>query len=139
MSEETLDPAISALENRSRALFEDSVAGLDMPTRSRLTQARHAALAAAGASARRPWLMRTPLWASAAGVTAAAVLGVALWFGGPLSRHGQMPAADVQSKFEDLDIIAASDESSGDAMDMLQDDIDFYAWADKTASSEPTA
>ena len=45
MSEETLDPAISALENRSRELFEDSVAGLDMRTRSRLTQARHAALA----------------------------------------------------------------------------------------------
>jgi negative regulator of sigma E activity len=138
MSEETLDPAIAALENRSRALFEDSVAGLDMRTRSRLTQARHAALAAAGASARRPWLMRTPFWASAAGVTAAAVLGVALWFGGP-SQHGQMPAAEAQSKFEDLDIIAASDESSGDAMDMLQDDIDFYAWADKTASNEPTA
>ena len=139
MSEETLDPAISALENRSRALFEDSVAGLDMRTRSRLTQARHAALAAAGAAARRPWLMRTPFWASAAGVTAAAVLGVALWFGGPSIQHGQISAADTQSKFEDLDIIAASDESSGDAMDMLQDDVDFYAWADKTASGEPTA
>ncbi len=139
MSEETLDPAISALEERSRALFEDSVAGLDMGTRSRLTQARHAALAAAGASARRPWLMRTPLWASAAGVTAAAVLGVALWVGGPMHQHGQMSATDLQSKLEDLDIIATSDESSGDAMDMLQDDVDFYAWADKTASSEPTA
>jgi hypothetical protein len=139
MSEETLDPAISALEERSRALFEDSVAGLDMGTRSRLTQVRHAALAAADASAGRRWLMRMPVWASAAGVTAAALLGVALWFGGPLHPHGQMAAADAQSKFEDLDIIAASDESSGDAMDMLQDDIDFYAWADKTASSEPTA
>jgi hypothetical protein len=80
-----------------------------------------------------------PVWASAAGVTAAAVLGVALWFGGPLNPHGQMPAADAQSTFEDLDIVAASDESSGDAMDMLQDDIDFYAWAEKTANSEPTA
>ena len=45
MSEETSGPAISALEERSRALFQDSVAGLDMGTRSRLTQARHAALA----------------------------------------------------------------------------------------------
>jgi hypothetical protein len=139
MSEKNSEPAISVLEERSRALFLDSVAGLDMGTRSRLTQARHAALAAADASARRPWLMRTPAWTSAAGVTAAAVLGVALWLGGPLGHHGQMSAADTQSKFEDLDIIAASDESSGDAMDMLQDDIDFYAWADKTASSEPTA
>jgi negative regulator of sigma E activity len=139
MSEETFDPAISALEERSRALFQDSVADLDMPTRSRLTQARHTALAAADASARRPWLMRTPVWASTAGITAAAVLGVALWFGGPLGHHGQLPTADAQSKFEDLDIVASSDESSGDAMDMLQDDIDFYDWADKTASSEPTA
>jgi negative regulator of sigma E activity len=139
MSEETLDPAISALEERSRALFEDSVANLDMRTRSRLTQARHAALAAADASARRPWLMRMPVWASAVGVTAAAVLGVALWVGGPLSHQGQLSAADTQSKFEDLDIIASSDESSGDAMDMLQDDIDFYDWADKAASNGPTA
>jgi hypothetical protein len=137
MSEETIDPTVSALEERSRALFDNSVAGLDMATRSRLTQARHAALAAA--SARRPWLMRMPVWASAAGVTCAAVLGAALWFGGPLHVSGQTSAADAQSKFEDLDIIAASDESSGDAMDMLQDDIDFYAWAEKTASSEPTA
>jgi hypothetical protein len=137
MSDDTFDPATSALEERSRTLFENSVAGLDMGTRSRLTQARHAALAAA--SARRPWLMRMPVWASATGITCAAVLGVALWFGGPLHPSGQIAAADAQSKFEDLDIIAASDESSGDAMDMLQDDIDFYAWADKTASSEPTA
>ena len=138
MSEDTIDPAMSALEERSRELFQESVAGLDMGTRSRLTQARHAALAAASAR-RRPWLLRMPVWASAAGVTCAAVLGVALWFGGPLSPHGQISAADAQSKFEDLDIIAASDESSGDAMDMLQDDLDFYAWADKTAGSEPTA
>lgn len=139
MSEEKFEPAISSMEERSRALFLDSVAGLDMRTRSRLTQARHAALAAADASTRRSWVMRTPVWTSAAGVTAAAILGVALWFAGPLGQHGQMSAADTQSKFEDLDIIAASDESSGDAMDMLQDDIDFYAWADKTASSEPAA
>ncbi len=139
MSENTFDPATSGLEERSRRLFENSVAGLDMGTRSRLTQARHAALAAAASSARRPWLMRMPVWVSAAGVTCAAVLGAALWFGGPLNPHSQIAAADTQSKFEDLDIIAASDESSGDAMDMLQDDIDFYAWADKTASGEPTA
>ncbi|HEX4152892.1 MAG TPA: hypothetical protein VHY75_11865 [Steroidobacteraceae bacterium] len=140
MNEETLDSASSALEERSRALFQDSVAGLDMRTRSRLTQARHAALEAADRGSRRSWLMRLPVWTSAVGVTAAAVLGVALWFGGPQSHHhGPMPTADNQMKFEDLDIIAASDESSGDAMDMLQDDIDFYAWADKTASNEPIA
>ena len=143
MSDERLDFASSPLEERSRGLFEDSVASLDMRTRSRLTQARHAALEAAKGRSRPRWLLRVPAWASAAGVTAAMVLGVALWVGGPwvggpMTQHGA-PVADNQLKFEDLDIIAASDESSGDAMDMLQDDIDFYAWADKTANTEPTA
>jgi hypothetical protein len=44
-----------------------------------------------------------------------------------------------QSNFEDLDIVAASDEGTGDTMEMLQDDIDFYDWADKTAGSDPAA
>jgi hypothetical protein len=143
MSEESLGRGNTALEERSRALFEDSVAGLDMRTRSRLTQARHAALAAAERPGRGSGvlagLFRAPIWASAAGVSAAAVLGVALWFGSPMGQHHSVTAADTPSKFEDLDIIAASDDSSGDAMDMLQDDVDFYAWADKTASGEPTA
>ena len=44
-----------ALEMRSRALFQDSVDGLDMRIRSRLTQARSAALESLGGqdSARR--------------------------------------------------------------------------------------
>ena len=44
-----------AFETRSRALFQDSVDGLDMRIRSRLTQARSAALEAAS-ERRRPWL-----------------------------------------------------------------------------------
>lgn len=137
MNENDLESVADALEARSRDLFRDSVAGIDMRTRSRLTQARHAALAAGARP--RPWLLRTPLWASASGVTAAAVLGAALWIAGPTGHNGTLPSADSQLKFEDLDIIAASDESSGDALDMLQDDIDFYAWADKAANAGPTA
>lgn len=140
MSDKGLDPAVHRFETRSRDLFRDSVAGVDMRTRSRLTQARHAALAAAAGRGRpRLWLMQSPLRASAAGVTLAAVLGAALWVAAPASHHGPLPGADNQLKFEDLDIIAASDESSGDAIDMLQDDIDFYAWADKAANAGPTA
>ena len=48
-------------------------------------------------------------------------------------------SADSQSNLEDLDIVASSDEDSGDAMEMLQDDIDFYDWADKAAGTEPAA
>jgi hypothetical protein len=137
MNEQTLEPKHLALEERSRTLFHTSVDNLDMAMRSRLTQARYAALEAAGRSGRRSWLTRMPVLAPAAGVTAAAVLGVALWFGTPFG-HNAVMSAD-QSNFEDLDIVAASDEGTGDTLEMLQDDIDFYDWADKTAGSDPAA
>jgi hypothetical protein len=118
-----------AFEARSRALFHDSVDGLDMRIRSRLTQARSAALEAASSN-RRSWAFGWKLWTPAFGITAAAVLAISLWTGSP---------PDTQSNFEDLDLVAATDEGSGDAMEMLQDDIDFYDFADKAASSGPTA
>ena len=123
-----------AFEARTRALFQDSVDNLDFATRSRLTQARHAALEAA--AGHRPWFLRWRMWAPAAGVTAAAVLGVALWLGSP----GQQGAilAEGQSNFEDLELLASS-EGSGDTMEMLQDDIDFYDFADKASSPDPAA
>lgn len=121
-----------AFEARSRALFQDSVDNLDFAMRSRLTQARHAAIEAAG---RRAWYLRWTIWTPAVGVTAAAVLGVALWVGSPLVQHA---TADGQSNFEDLELVASS-EGSGDTMEMLQDDIDFYDFADKAASPDPAA
>jgi hypothetical protein len=133
MDELILEPAQRALEGRSRALFLESVEALDMRTRSRLNQARQAAVAAAGGG--RSWFTRMPVLSSAGGVAAAAVLGVALWFGGPL-HHAPAPA---ESAIEDLDLVASSDEGAGDAMEMMQDDIAFYDWADKAASSEPAA
>jgi len=138
MNELTSERRQRAFEERSRALFKESVDGLDMRTRSRLTQARHAALAAADRSSHRAWFARKPLWTSAAGVTAAAVLGIVLWFGGPLGHHGVI-SAEGQSNFEDLDIVASSDDTAGDPMEMLQDDIEFYDWAEKAASPEPAA
>ncbi len=137
MNEHTQDAARSALELRSREWFDGSVEGLDMQVRSRLTQARHAALDAAAAASRRPWFFQVRVWTPAAGVTAAALLGAALWFGLPAGNHG-MTAAD-QPSLEDLDIVASSDEGSGDAMEMLQNDIDFYDFADKAVNSGPSA
>jgi hypothetical protein len=124
----------NGFEMRSRALFQDSVDGLDLALRSRLTQARYTALEAA--ATRRPWALGWKIWTPAAGVTAAAILGVALMVGPPLGHH---PAAlgDAQSNFEDLDLLASSDEGSTDAMEMLQDDIDFYDFADKAANPGP--
>jgi hypothetical protein len=128
MSEQHSD----AFEARTRGLFQDSVDNLDFAMRSRLTQARHAAIEAAG---RRAWYLRWTIWTPAVGVTAAAVLGVALWVGSPLGQHATIAE---QSNFEDLELVAAS-EGSGDTMEMLQDDIDFYAFADKAASPDPAA
>ncbi len=126
------DQSQESFEERSRALFHDSVDGLDFALRSRLTQARKAAVEAASAR-RQPWFFRLGVWTPAAGVTAAAVLGAFLWLGSPLGQHAAT-VADGQPNLEDLDIVASS-EGSGDTMDMLQDDIDFYDWADKAANS----
>jgi hypothetical protein len=126
-----------SFEERAKALFHDSVEGLDFAMRSRLTQARHAAIEAASAS-RRPWFFRIGVLTPAAGVTAAAILGVFLWLGSPLSQHA-VTVADGQSNFEDLELVASADEGSGDAMDMLQDDIEFYDWAEKAANPGPAA
>jgi hypothetical protein len=109
-----------------------------MRIRSRLTQARSMALEAASAS-RRSWLFGWKMWAPAAGVTAAAILGVGLWMGSPIGHQAATSLANVQSNLEDLDLVAATDEGSSDAMEMLQDDIEFYDFADKAANSGPAA
>jgi len=114
MSEER----IRDFERRSRAAFDASVDSVDMRVRSRLTQARHAALDAA-AGGRRPFAgMRVTFWAPALGAVAALAVGVALW-----TNHR---TAEV-SGFEDLELVA-----SNEPMDLLQDDPEFYDWVDKT-------
>ena len=132
MNEKPQAQPLEPFEEHSRALFQESVDGLDFALRSRLTRARNAAIEAA--SAGRPWYLRAGVWTPAAGVTAAAILAAFLWLGSPLGQHAAT-VADGQSNFEDLDLVASS-EGSGDAMEMLQDDIEFYDWAaDKTANS----
>ena len=136
MNEQERQHTQDSFEERSRALFHDSVDGIDFALRSRLTHARAAAIEAA-AVGRRPWIFRLGVLTPAAGVTAAAVLGAFLWLGSPLGQHA-VTVADG-SNLEDLEIVASSEEGGGDAMDMLQDDIDFYDWADKSANAGPAA
>ncbi len=125
------------LETRSRALFEESIENLDMRVRSRLAQARHAALASAAAR-RRPWVLALGRWTPAVGATAVLMLGAVLWFAVPIMHRG-MPAADGAPNLDDLEIVAASDEASGDPLEMLQDDIEFYDWANRAGISESAA
>jgi hypothetical protein len=136
MDDRTPDAEHDSLETRSRALFLSSVEAVDMRVRSRLTQARHAALDAVAASSRRPWFLRS-VWTPAVGVTAAAVLGVALFLGSPLGHHG-LSTAGAEPNLEDLDMVASGD-GSGDALDMLQEDLDFYDFADNAANPGPAA
>jgi hypothetical protein len=115
-----MDEQNKRFEARSHELFADSVAHLDAASLSRLTRARHAALAAATPRAR---LAR--VWAPAVGVAAALLLAVALWTNAP--RHLATPvSADNQSALEDIDIVASNEE-----LDLLDEDIEFYRWAEQ--------
>lgn len=107
-------------EKRTREVLEESVSRLDGRTRSRLTQARHAALASAGRPARPWWQSYLPLGAGAA----AAVLVVVMKTGQP--PEVVTPLAQNGSALEDIDLLADSE-----APDFVSDvdDLEFYEWA----------
>jgi hypothetical protein len=116
-------------ERRARERLLESAERLDGATRSRLTQARHAALEeleqGRGRAFRRPALL-VPAGALAAGVVAALV-----WVGQP-GRPGAVGAAGTAgapvvaevAAVEDLELLAANDEP-----ELYADDAAFYEWA----------
>ena len=115
--------APSVLEQRSRELFDEQVANLDGRTRSRLNQARQAALEASRGSS-----VPGARWLVPAG-SAAAVALVALttvqWMRNPgVESDTQVIAESVTpaTAVDDLEILTSSD-----SLDMLKD-MDFYAW-----------
>jgi negative regulator of sigma E activity len=106
-------------EKRSQEVLEESVARLDGRTRSRLTQARHAALAGLDKPARQWWRSYVPAGAAAA----AAVLAVMLYVQpGTVGPGGTQTSATV----EDMDILA-----DAEAPDFTEDTdgVEFYEWA----------
>jgi hypothetical protein len=116
------DEPPSEFEKRTRVLLEDSVSRVDGRVRSRLNQARHAALDAMP-SKRRSFLQRE--WLTLSGtVAAAALLAVVLWTRTP---DTQLPvvADATQTSFDDLDLLA-----DADALDLIEEDDDaFLEWA----------
>jgi hypothetical protein len=127
MSAEELDQ----FEERARALLEEGVTRIDARIRSRLNQARHAALAELEHAQRAPWWRAYGL-APAAGVAAAVLVAFVLWG----SRPGQMnaPAENGSSAVEDLDLVA-----DGDTFDLLQQadgGSGFYEWAAAQADGQ---
>lgn len=102
------------LEERSRELFDDSVARLDARTRSRLNQARQRALAEMNkGSARRYWL-GAPL----GGLAAAALIALIL-----IRTGGESPSGEkAGTLLDDFDIVADADN-----FELIQD-VEFYSW-----------
>jgi len=113
----------SEFEMRTRALLEESVARVDGRIRSRLTQARYAALEEA--RRKRHGILRNPAWLPAFGTAAAAVLvAIVLWTRAPVTELPTM-AESSPTAFDDLDMLA-----DADALELMEDwDQGFYEWA----------
>jgi hypothetical protein len=125
----------SEFEKRTRELLEDSVHSVDGRIRSRLNQARHAAIAE---TAKRPSAWRRFSLMPAAGAVAAAVLvAFVLW---PHSHRGDSgtESGGRAAGVEDLDLLVDSD-----ALDLVSDEPDtgqFYEWAvDQSDSNEASS
>src|SRR3954468_19999504 len=86
-------------EQRTQQVLEESVARLDGRTRSRLTQARHAALAQLEQPARHGWRSYVPAGAAAA----VAVLAVVMW------TNPNAPDRSLASPLDDIDLLADAD------------------------------
>jgi len=110
-------------ERNARVVLERSLSRIDARTRSRLNQARQAALEAV--SRRHPlWLRGTTLMPATGAVTAALLLAVVLWHREPAGVEMPLPEAQGSS-MEDIDLLADSE-----ALDLLEGwDGPFYEWA----------
>jgi hypothetical protein len=119
----------SEFERRARVVLEDSVTRIDGRIRSRLNQARHAAIAEA--SRGRPGFWRRFALMPAAGAVAATVLvAFVLW---PHSHRGESLLGEGHASVDDLDLLA-----DGDALDLVSEGSDgaFYEWAVEQTESK---
>jgi hypothetical protein len=121
-------------ERRARERLVASADELDGRTRSRLTQARHAALAEVQSTS-RPF--RVPgFWLPAGALACAAVLAVTVWIdrapGPATATVGASAVVSSGGSVEDLAILASADS------DMYAEDPDFYEWAGSDEATEAT-
>jgi anti-sigma-K factor RskA len=116
-----MNEPLTEFERNARVVLEESLSRIDGRTRSRLSQARHAALEAAGA--RRPaWWRSLTLMPTAGAATAALLVAVVLWHRQP---SGEPPVLEAQHAAEDMDLLADSE-----ALELLDGwDGPFYEWA----------
>ena len=106
---------LTDFERRSRLVLEESVLRIDGRVRSRLNQARHAAVEAASAK-RRPMFWRLFTLVPTAGAVAAALLvAMVLWYRTP---DHEPPVMVADTHLGDLDLVQDGDGSGS-----------FYEWA----------
>ena len=105
---------------KARAMFDDSVDGLDGQAQSRLNKSRQAALAELDSGTLS--LGRWTQWAPAAGAAAVAVVAVVMLNGNPSVEQVISPTASQPAS--DFELLMAED-----SFDMLQN-LEFYSWID---------
>ena len=123
------DP-LTEFERNARVVLEASLSRIDGRTRSRLNQARQAALEAAGARHRVGWRPFT-LMPAAGAAAAAALVAIMLWHREPSGT--EPPVLEGQRlSVEDVDLLADSE-----GLDLMEGwDGSFYEWAaDQTDSN----
>jgi hypothetical protein len=133
----SIEDTTGEFEQQVKNLLDDSVSRIEGRIRSRLTQARHAALAEA--SHRRPLFFRRFFLMPAAGsaVAAAALVAFVLW---PHAPKGELPLAEAggHATVEDMDLLA-----DGEGLDMVsaeEPDGGFLEWAvDQTDAAGETS
>jgi anti-sigma-K factor RskA len=115
---------LTDFEQQSRLVLEESVRRIDGRVRSRLNQARQAAVEAAAARRRPFWGRLFTLVPTAGAVAAALMVAMILWH-----RQGpaELPPVESAHPGEDLELLA-----DGEALDLVQDGDgsgSFYEWA----------
>jgi anti-sigma-K factor RskA len=126
------DESLSPFERNARTVLEESVRRIDARTRSRLNQARHAALEAAR-SRRRAWWRGFTLMPAAGAVAAAVLVAFVLWPRAPQSIAPPVALDAQHAGVEDVDLL-----TDNDSIDFMEGwDGSFYEWA--AAESEGNA
>jgi anti-sigma-K factor RskA len=114
------DMQAKEFEQRAGAVLGESVTRVNGRVRSRLNQARQAAVAEIAAGRRSFW--RSPAFVPATGAIAAAAL-LALLLTAHFRADRPLPLADGQN-FDDIEMLADTE-----GLDLLENEGTFYEWA----------
>ena len=109
---------------RAREVFDTSVDSVDDEIRSRLSRARLEAVAAAERH-EDPWSWRR--WAPVAVAASTVLFAVLLWRAPDATRPGAVANGSGDAGLEAVEILA-----DGEDLDLVANDLEFYAWLDAT-------